>query len=122
MATAPPASNQHVSRDWSLPPAFLALLADVPANLSRLSDDLWPCTTPNQKAATPGSAIKDDAPSHPFIDALKSNPDTFTDKGARAHKSTQSAIVDLFFDFAQGIEPVRVFNLLEAAWKEDPLV
>lgn len=101
--------------NWALPSAFLGLL-NLPPN--QAIDQLIPTrsqSTSTQSAEVPGTS------SNPFIEALKKIPDTLTEKGALAHKTTDSPLVDLFFDLAPGIESDRLYKLLEAAWTEDSL-
>nr|KIR89351.1 hypothetical protein I308_00356 [Cryptococcus tetragattii IND107] len=101
--------------NWALPSAFLGLL-NLPPN--QAIDQLIPTrsqSTFTQSAEVPGTS------SNPFIEALKKIPDTLTEKGALAHKTTDSPLVDLFFDLAPGIESDRLYKLLEAAWTEDSL-
>ncbi|KAE8538801.1 hypothetical protein D1P53_005166 [Cryptococcus gattii VGV] len=101
--------------NWALPSAFLGLL-NLPPN--QAIDQLIPTRSQSnftQSAEVPGTS------SHPFIEALKKIPDTLTEKGALAHKTTDSPLVDLFFDLAPGIESDRLYKLLEAAWTEDSL-
>ncbi|KIR36214.1 hypothetical protein I352_01160 [Cryptococcus deuterogattii MMRL2647] len=101
--------------NWALPSAFLGLLNLPP---DQAIDQLIPtrsqCTF-TQSAEVPGTS------SHPFIEALKKIPDTLTEKGALAHNTTDSPLVDLFFDLAPGIEFDRLYKLLEVAWTEDSL-
>lgn len=101
--------------NWELPSAFLGLLNLPP---DQAIDQLIPTQSRSaftQSAEVPGTS------SYPFIEALKNIPDTLTEKGALAHKTTDSPLVDLFFDLAPGIESDRLYKLLEAAWTEDSL-
>jgi hypothetical protein len=64
--------------------------------------------------------------SNGFLDAMRTEPApahnfTLTENGALAHASTESALVDLFFDFAPNVDPTDLYRLLEKAWKEDSL-
>ncbi|TYJ58471.1 hypothetical protein B9479_000678 [Cryptococcus floricola] len=103
------------SRDWSLPPAFLARLKASP---EAVLDELVPLKPiKSQEKET----LNEDTQSHPFIDAMKSAGDVRTEKGALAHQSTDAPLVDLFFDLAPGVEAEHLFNLLKAAWKDDAL-
>ncbi|KIR68557.1 hypothetical protein I314_00978 [Cryptococcus bacillisporus CA1873] len=101
--------------NWELPSAFLGLLNLPP---DQAIDQLIP--TQSQSAFTQSAEVPGTS-SHPFIEALKNIPDTLTEKGALAHKTTDSPLVDLFFDLAPGIESDRLYKLLEAAWTEDSL-
>ncbi|KIR57185.1 hypothetical protein I315_00348 [Cryptococcus gattii Ru294] len=101
--------------NWELPSAFLGLL-DLPPD--QAIDQLIP--TRSQSTFTQSAEVPDIS-SHPFIEALKNIPDTLTEKGALAHKTTDSPLVDLFFDLAPGIESDRLYKILEAAWTEDSL-
>ncbi|WRT69243.1 uncharacterized protein IL334_006227 [Kwoniella shivajii] len=111
--------NQHqatrrTTRDWSLPPDFLSLLATPPSSLINTLIPLHPPASPSAPKASP-------SPTAPFISALKKAPDTVTEKGAEAHASTNSPLVDLFSDFTPGIGAEKLCELLEKAWKEDSL-
>ncbi|KJE03332.1 hypothetical protein I311_02894 [Cryptococcus gattii NT-10] len=101
--------------NWELPSAFLGLLNLPP---DQAIDQLIP--TRSQSTFTQSAEVPDTS-SHPFIEALKNIPDTLTEKGALAHKTTDSPLVDLFFDLAPGIESDRLYKILEAAWTEDSL-
>jgi hypothetical protein len=80
-------------------------------------------------------AGKSTAKSAPFMDALLAhdamNHDDYTladDNKMLTHNadvayvSTQSPLVDLFFDLAEGFDAKSIEKTLREAWKEDPLV
>ncbi|OXG82379.1 hypothetical protein C349_02975 [Cryptococcus neoformans var. grubii Br795] len=101
--------------NWALPSAFLGLLNLPP---DQVIDQLIPTRSKSpsiHSSEVPGTSF------HPFIEALKNIPDTLTEKGALAHKTTDSPLVDLFFDLAPGIASDQLYKLLEAAWTEDSL-
>ena len=72
-----------------------------------------------------------------FMDALKAGSPTpkmsavekalaphnkmLTDNSDVTYKSTNSALLDLFFELEKVVDGARLQTLLEAAWKEDPL-
>ncbi|WVN85051.1 uncharacterized protein L203_100193 [Cryptococcus depauperatus CBS 7841] len=111
-----PASTSKSGKDWSLPATFLELLASP---YPQILDELIPANPPTPPLKLSELALESEP--HPFIDALRTIPDTYTEKGALAYKSTSSHLVDLFFDFSPGIKPERLFELLEDSWKEDSL-
>ncbi|OXG42946.1 hypothetical protein C359_02275 [Cryptococcus neoformans Bt120] len=101
--------------NWALPSAFLGLLNLPP---DQVIDQLIPTRSKSpsiHSSEVPGTSF------HPFIEALKNIPDILTEKGALAHKTTDSPLVDLFFDLAPGIASDQLYKLLEAAWTEDSL-
>lgn len=101
--------------NWAFPSAFLGLLNLPP---DQVIDQLIPTRSKSpsiHSSEVPGTSF------HPFIEALKNIPDTLTEKGALAHKTTDSPLVDLFFDLAPGIASDQLYKLLEAAWTEDSL-
>lgn len=101
--------------NWALPSAFLGLLNLPP---DQVIDQLIPTRSKSpsiHSSEVPGTSF------HPFIEALKNILDTLTEKGALAHKTTDSPLVDLFFDLAPGIASDQLYKLLEAAWTEDSL-
>ncbi|WWD21394.1 hypothetical protein CI109_105879 [Kwoniella shandongensis] len=107
-------------KDWSLPPTFLSLLATPP---QQLYDTLLPAKDDSlgqNDSAAPKTSAPTSATSA-FIDTMKRIPNTTTEKGALAYDSTQSPLVDLFFDLAPGIQASHLYELLDKAWKEDPL-
>ncbi|WWC63850.1 uncharacterized protein I303_106455 [Kwoniella dejecticola CBS 10117] len=109
-------TNKKPKKDWTLPPAFLSLL---PLPLDKTIDQLIPLRPISPPSTV--SAADLSTTGAPFIDALKKAPNTLTEKGAHAHKSTDSALVDLFGDFAPGMEEEHLYDLLGKVWKEDPL-
>ncbi|WVQ73239.1 hypothetical protein IAR50_002805 [Cryptococcus sp. DSM 104548] len=117
MYTDPAKLQKKQPRDWSLPPAFLARLKASP---EAALDELVPLK-PQSEDEGASKEPSSSPPSHPFIDAMKMSGDVRTEKGALAHKSTDSPLVDLFFDLTPGIEAGHLFELLEAAWEEDAL-
>ncbi|KAK8843953.1 hypothetical protein IAR55_006745 [Kwoniella newhampshirensis] len=106
------------TKDWSLPPAFLSLLANRP---EQLYDTLLPAPEGDHSHDQPDLSSDPPVPSAPFLDAMKRAPNILTEKGAFAYDSSQSPLVDLFFDLSPGIEAPHLFDLLEKAWKMDPL-
>jgi hypothetical protein len=62
--------------------------------------------------------------SNSFLDAMRNTQDdnngfTRTENGALAFSSTDSALVDLFFDLAPGVEAPHLYELMGKAWAED---
>jgi hypothetical protein len=61
------------------------------------------------------------APKLTFVAAIRKNADAVTDKGGGAHDTTDSALVDLFFDLSPPVDPQHTRELLDKAFLEDPL-
>lgn len=113
MAQVAPSAQptKHTSLDYSLPPATADSL-------------LQPCDKMHDALLGPldpsfASVPAKDEPKVPFLAAMATTGDTFTAKGAVAHKSTDSPIVDLFYEYTPGVTSERLFELLGAAWKKD---
>lgn len=116
MAVATHIKTKRTTLDWTLPPSFLALLSTP---LSKAINSLLPPAPahPPTAAATGQDAP---APKHPFLDAMKNTADALTEKGGHAFASTESALVDLFFELTPSISPSKLRELLDKAWTEDP--
>ncbi|RWA07351.1 hypothetical protein EKO27_g7754 [Xylaria grammica] len=76
------------------------------------------------------AAAESDKPNesnHPFIQGLLSMSEEemrnrmLTEKGDVAYRSTTSALVDLFTELEDVVSGPRLLELLNAAWKDDPL-
>lgn len=107
-----PQATRHTSLDYSLPAAFTDLLfKPYDDTINSLLGPLHPAVA---------SATPENKPKVPFLAAMATTGDTRTAKGALAHKSTDSPLVDLFYEFTPGVTSERLFELLEAAWKNDP--
>lgn len=119
---AKPGSAKRSKRDYTLPHDFIALLS---RHVQAVIDELIPPSSsagdPSTPAFSDSTATATDA-THPFPEAFRKNADAQTEKGGNAFKSTQSALVDLFFDFAPPTDPKHLQKLLDAAWQEDPVL
>jgi hypothetical protein len=111
---------KRTTLDWTLPPSFLALLS-TPLNTA-INSLLPPAPAHPPTAASAPASGKDDvpAPKHPFLDAMKNTADALTEKGGHAFASTESALVDLFFELTPSISLSKLRELLDKAWIEDP--
>lgn len=59
--------------------------------------------------------------SNAFMDAMRATTNlTTTENGALAYKSTESPLVDLFFDLAPSVGAEHLYKLLAKAWAVDP--
>jgi hypothetical protein len=102
----------RTSLDYSLPLSFAdTLLQPYEEMIDALLGPLDPSFV---------SVPAKDGPKVPFLSAMATTGDTITPKGALAHKSTDSPIVDLFYELTPGVKSDRLYELLEAAWKKDP--
>jgi len=104
----PPAAKEHEHGGWDLPPHIIQLMS-IPISTA-IEQLVGPPPPP------PGS--------NGFLNAIRlniSSPFVRTENGALAHATTDSPLTDLFFDMAPQVEPRHLFQLLEAAWKEDPV-
>lgn len=103
----------HVATNWSLPSTLQSLLASP---FQQTIDQLIP--PPSAAPPTPPApTVAHDAP---FLKAMKKGPDGRTENGALAFLSTESPLVDLFYELTPGVGAERLWQLLETAWKEDP--
>jgi hypothetical protein len=74
-------------------------------------------TTTDTKTKTNGSVPAANA----FMDAMKAVPNlTRTENGAAAYTTTESPLVDLFFDLSPPVDAEHLFGLLGKAWAVDP--
>ena len=119
-----PSPTKFSQVDYSLPPAFLALLNEP---LESTLDRLLPISTsPRAVSNPPGPGLATtrvaaaSTPSHPFIQAMAAAPNTLTEKGGHAYRETVSPLVDLFFDMVPGLKTQRLNQLLANAWAVDP--
>jgi hypothetical protein len=99
------------SCDWSLPPSFMALLTAPFSQTIEELVPLVPAQVPRYKPAPDAAA--------PFMTALLKTPNARTDNGATAYTSTNSELVDLFFEFTPGVGAERLYELLDKAWAVD---
>ncbi|BEJ15868.1 hypothetical protein CspHIS471_0504730 [Cutaneotrichosporon sp. HIS471] len=110
-----------LSRKWALPESLEKLLAlDATARADAV-EELLKETHPNVLPATTraSSTTLTQAPSAPFLDALRKIPDTKTWNNAPAFSSTDSALLDLFNELQAGASVKELFGLLPKAWDED---
>ncbi|KAL8404626.1 hypothetical protein RB594_009471 [Gaeumannomyces avenae] len=101
--------------------------------------DTPPSTTADIREALAAAEISTPTPdaavaksSNPFMDALLSHSEApeagpgsldnkmLTENGDIAHRSSKSALVDLFFELEDTISSPRLVEVLTAAWAEDP--
>lgn len=99
---------------WGLPPSLVSLLPADAATIATL------IPTPAVMAVQ-DKAVSDPKPakSTPFLDALRTLPDTYTTNGAAAFSTTGSTLVDLFADLNPTTRADKVYKLLDKAWEED---
>lgn len=103
---SPKVPNAHAG--WDLP-AHMIQLMSIPAAeaVAQLLGPLPPLPKSNS-----------------FLDAMRNTQGdnsgfTRTENGALAFSSTGSALVDLFFELAPGVEASHLNGLLDEAWNED---
>jgi hypothetical protein len=58
---------------------------------------------------------------NPFMDAMESVGNALTEKLGVAHQNTKVPLVDFFYEFTPGVQPARLFELLEKSWADDSL-
>jgi hypothetical protein len=116
-AVATHTEPKRTTLDWTLPPSFLALLSTP---LHTAINSLLPPAPAHPPAAAATRKDNASAPKHPFLDAMKNTADALTEKGGHAFASTESALVDLFFELTPSISPSKLRELLDKAWTEDP--
>lgn len=104
-------AHQQTSLDYSLPPSFITLLSKP---LKQTLDALIPYTPAKVTKGRP-------AATDPFFSAMQTVGNALTWNGATAHADTKSPLVDLFYELTPGVDSKRLFELLDKAWKEDPL-
>ncbi|WVR08914.1 hypothetical protein IAU60_005973 [Kwoniella sp. DSM 27419] len=121
-STVANASHRQSKKDWSLPASFLSLLS-IPPDV--LIPELVPKLTPAEPATPKPEVQPEPEPLPPwaaFIPAMqRAQNNVLTDNGAVAHESTLDPLVDLFFDFAPGMDVANVHKQLQGAWTKDPL-
>jgi hypothetical protein len=108
-------TSKSVRKDYSLPPSFFTLLTRP---VDEVIDELIPISKLTT-IPTVAQIVKTSAES--FVGAFRKNADVLTENGGRAHTTTQSALVDLFFDMAPPVNVEHIRELLDKAYKEDPL-
>jgi hypothetical protein len=116
-----PKNKSPTQPGWDLPSALVELLAK-PFPQSLVEIPLAPCERSNStKGKSKASQATTASTSNAFMKSM-SEAHNLTEnvKGATAHKSTQSALVDLFFDFTNGVAAKHLFDLLDKSWAEDP--
>jgi hypothetical protein len=104
---------------WDLP-AHIIQLMSIPVDqaVARLLKPPPTTTTTNISTKTNGSAPPSDA----FMNAMKAVPNlTRTENGAAAYTTTDSPLVDLFFDLSPPTDAEHLFGLLGKAWAVDPV-
>lgn len=107
------AFNPFTNLDWALPADFTARFKrDLKVNLDELVPVSSRCTYVKPKASTPVTA---------FVQAMSTIGNARTENNGVAHSTTSSPLVDLFFELTPGVQPSRLFNLLDQAWREDPI-
>ncbi|RYP06032.1 hypothetical protein DL764_003395 [Monosporascus ibericus] len=102
------------------------------ADLREAMEEMGVGTSP--KTTTGPGSKGDETPTHPFMAGLKSygmdaTPEPqdmenkmFTEKGDLANRSTGNPVLDLFSSLEKVISGPHLFELLNAAWAEDPLM
>lgn len=113
---------------------FTLVSASTSAEIREKAEEMRldePKETNVQEDAAQGESEK---PGHAFMQALLSHQDKkhksdldvenkmLTENGAVAFRSTKSALVDLFSELDEVDSGPRLLELLESAWKEDPLM
>lgn len=102
-------------RDYTLPSSFYTLLTRP---VDAVIDELIPIS---KLTTIPTVAQVAKTSAEFFVGAFRKNADALTENGGRAHSTTQSSLVDLFFDMAPPINVIHIRELLDKAYKEDPL-
>jgi hypothetical protein len=104
---------------WDLPAHIIQLMfIPVDQAVAQLLKPPAPTTTSNIKTNTNGSTPIANA----FMDAMKAVPNlTKTENGAAAYTTTESPLVDLFFDLSPPVDAEHLFGLLGKAWAVDPV-
>lgn len=117
---APDSPKQAKKVVWDLPVELLNLLSQpFPASIQHLT--IKPLNFPATAVKQP--VVTKIPSSDPFMDAMTAVSNlTTTDKGGVALKTTNSPLVDLFFEFTPGVKPKRLFDLLHQAWSNDAAV
>lgn len=100
---------------WDLP-AHIIQLMSIPVDQA-VAQLLKPLSKDEARTRTPASAATPNA----FMDAMKAVPKlTRTENGAAAYTTTDSPLVDLFFDLSPPVDAEHLFELLGKAWAVDP--
>jgi hypothetical protein len=101
---------------WDLP-AHIIQLMSIPVDQA-VAQLLNPPPPPTTITKTNGSTPIANA----FMDAMKAVPNlTRTENGATAYTTTDSPLVDLFFDLSPPVDAEHLFGLLGKAWAVDPV-
>lgn len=99
---------------WDLP-AHIIQLMSIPVDQA-VAQLLKPPFTDTINTKTKASVATPNA----FMDAMKAVPKlTRTENGAAAYTTTDSPLVDLFFDLSPPVDAEHLFELLGKAWDVD---
>jgi len=100
---------------WDLP-AHIIQLMSIPVDQA-VAQLLKPLSRDDARTKTKASVATPNA----FMDAMKAVPKlTRTENGAAAYTTTDSSLVDLFFDLSPPVDAEHLFELLGKAWDVDP--